>query len=350
MGGLRRRHRAKGLAVALILTAFPLAACGSGTNGAGGAGGDDPSPSSSGAAQQIYTVRKGDTLNKIARNECGEKSAALSIFDANQGRLQRDGKALVDPDLIVTGWELVLDCGPAGGGARTFTAAATEPPPIPPDPGGAPEKQPVPQHELALTAPAGLDASESPCPGQTAQFAVQPLRLRLGQAAEAIELAQGSYAFVSLTESTDGAAADLVDRTGRRRPLEATSLGFELYADPEIPLGDYDVEVTAGGQSARGGVRIEPASQPDLVRRSQTEPRYDIVGGSGSVTVTVYYWRPGACDEDAEPVASRPLDLSAGVGRLLIDTSAAGPGAYCLAIGGGGPLGLCVSDRLFRVP
>jgi hypothetical protein len=339
--------------------ALLLLACGTPPGGSGGDTGDGggdatdngPSPTS-GPPQATYQVESGDTLNRIARRECGDRAAAISIFDTNRGRLQRDGKALVDPDRIVVGWTLVLDCSGADS-AASFTPAATEPTPVPENPGDAFPAQAVPQNTVRLLAPAG-PVEEGGCLGRTAMYVrVDDWTIRADAAAETIELHHGDGRFVH-TEGFGDAEPEvaLVDAAGRRRTLGGTSLGFDLYADPEIPPGDYVLEVTAGGRSGQGGVRITPASRLDLVRTSFTDLRYDIVGGTGSLPLIIYRRAAGECDEDTAPWQEpEPLSLSGGVGRLTISTADAAPGTYCLAIRGeGSPAAQCFdAKRLFLV-
>ncbi len=69
------------------------------------------------AAQVI--VQPGDSLSKIAAEQSGDPSRWPEWFAANEGRVQADGGALVDPDLIRPEWTLdppaapVVDAAPA---------------------------------------------------------------------------------------------------------------------------------------------------------------------------------------------------------------------------------------------
>ncbi|MEP9382914.1 LysM peptidoglycan-binding domain-containing protein [Nocardioides cheoyonin] len=55
-----------------------------------------------------YVVQPGDTLSEIAEDELGDADAYPSIFDASRGTAQADGAHLADPDLILPGWRLTI--------------------------------------------------------------------------------------------------------------------------------------------------------------------------------------------------------------------------------------------------
>lgn len=58
------------------------------------------------AAQQTYTVAKGDTLSKIAKHFYGNANRWHEIFEANRDQLK-------NPDLIKPGQVLVIPADPA---------------------------------------------------------------------------------------------------------------------------------------------------------------------------------------------------------------------------------------------
>jgi nucleoid-associated protein YgaU len=59
------------------------------------------SSSSTGSAEKMYVVKKGDSLSKIAKREYGDASKWRRIFEANQDKIK-------DPDLIHPGQELKI--------------------------------------------------------------------------------------------------------------------------------------------------------------------------------------------------------------------------------------------------
>lgn len=65
-------------------------------------GGTGPAPVAKVAAgQQVYKVKPGDTLSKIAQSQLGKVSRWQEIWELNKGRI-------ADPNLIEIGWELVI--------------------------------------------------------------------------------------------------------------------------------------------------------------------------------------------------------------------------------------------------
>jgi DNA-binding SARP family transcriptional activator len=65
-------------------------------------------PSGESAASVDYTVKPGDWLSTIARDQLGDVHRYPEIAKLNVGRPQPDGRALRDPDLIHPGWKLQL--------------------------------------------------------------------------------------------------------------------------------------------------------------------------------------------------------------------------------------------------
>jgi nucleoid-associated protein YgaU len=65
-------------------------------------------PVSEPTPQTEYVVEPGDTLSEIAADELGDPVTARSIFVASHGTVQPDGAHLTDPDLIRPGWKLTI--------------------------------------------------------------------------------------------------------------------------------------------------------------------------------------------------------------------------------------------------
>lgn len=55
-----------------------------------------------------YVVQPGDTLSEISENQLGDADAYPSIFRASRGTVQANGAHLSDPDLILPGWKLTI--------------------------------------------------------------------------------------------------------------------------------------------------------------------------------------------------------------------------------------------------
>lgn len=55
-----------------------------------------------------YVVKPGDTLSEIAEDQLGDAAAYPSIFRASRDTVQSNGTHLSDPDLILPGWKLTI--------------------------------------------------------------------------------------------------------------------------------------------------------------------------------------------------------------------------------------------------
>ena len=55
-----------------------------------------------------YVVQPGDTLSEIAEDQLGDADAYPSIFRASRDTVQPNGAHLSDPDLILSGWKLTI--------------------------------------------------------------------------------------------------------------------------------------------------------------------------------------------------------------------------------------------------
>jgi LysM repeat protein len=55
-----------------------------------------------------YVVQPGDTLSEISEDQLGDADAYPSIFRASRGTVQANGAHLSDPDLILPGWKLTI--------------------------------------------------------------------------------------------------------------------------------------------------------------------------------------------------------------------------------------------------
>ena len=77
-----------------------------------------------------YVVQPGDTLSAIAERRLGDATAYDRIFDASRGTVQPDGGRLTDPALIRPGWHLTI---PTDHQAREVPREHPQPPARQPD-------------------------------------------------------------------------------------------------------------------------------------------------------------------------------------------------------------------------
>lgn len=77
------------------------------------------------AKDATHTVRPGETLSDIAKDELGDAEDYPQIADANKDVRQSDGRTLTDPDEIYPGWQLKIPAasGSDQSGSDTDTAA-----------------------------------------------------------------------------------------------------------------------------------------------------------------------------------------------------------------------------------
>jgi LysM repeat protein len=65
-------------------------------------------PSASDSPDGSYVVQPGDTLSEISEDQLGDAGAYPSIFRASRGTAQANGAHLTDPHLILPGWKLTI--------------------------------------------------------------------------------------------------------------------------------------------------------------------------------------------------------------------------------------------------
>lgn len=108
-----------------------------------------------------------DSLWRIAERHLGDGHRWPEIWHLNQGRTQNDGRVFTDPDLIYSGWTLLL---PATGHDADHPASSAERPepsrsPAEPSQREAGSEATAPPPEATATATPAEDADESASPG-----------------------------------------------------------------------------------------------------------------------------------------------------------------------------------------
>ncbi|MDG4834186.1 BTAD domain-containing putative transcriptional regulator [Solwaraspora sp. WMMD1047] len=257
------------------------------------------------------TVRRHDTLSRLADRHLGDADRWPDIYDRNKGRRFPVGGTLTDPNLIQPGWTLHLptrhthDSGtppaPPAAPRPPATAPADPPPapdcatPTPADPGAAPpgtdhpaeprpgDPAPPPASQPSPTvsrpaddgvteptpaAPAApapappVDTPNSPAASTTAPTGPT----RRPEHPDGIALPTGSWVDLGLAFAIAGAAA-VVWRLRRRRYTPRPPSAQSRLDDPDLaPLPQVVTRVRAG---LRGPAADEDTSLTDLLDTSE---------------------------------------------------------------------------------
>ena len=115
-----------------------------------------------------YVVEPGDTLSEIADAKLGDPTSYPELFEASHDTIQPDGATLTDPDVIRPGWEITIP--------GQVQHKAKEPPveAVPPAPQGPPVEPPPSEPTPTPTATADpKPGQEVPRPDET-QAEVEP--------------------------------------------------------------------------------------------------------------------------------------------------------------------------------
>lgn len=111
-----------------------------------------------------YTVRKGDSLSKIALKELGDAHAWPKIADASRHIVQPDGRRLTDPDQIDIGWTLHIPTRSTPAPKKKTVAKQTEP--TEPE---TPAPTPSPTATTTTPTPTATPPASTPTPQPTAE-------------------------------------------------------------------------------------------------------------------------------------------------------------------------------------
>lgn len=122
-------------------------------------------PVTESAPADAYVVRPGDTLSGIAEDELGDADAYPTIYEASRDTVQPNGDRLTDPDLILPGWKLTIP-------GQTQPPVEREPEHAKP-PEEVPDATPAPT-EVTPTEPAGEAEADSDDSGQGPDDSVAP--------------------------------------------------------------------------------------------------------------------------------------------------------------------------------
>jgi DNA-binding SARP family transcriptional activator len=216
--------------------------------------------------EQSYRVQSGDSLWRIAERELGSGFRWREIFDLNTNRRFPDGRSMINPNLIHTGWVLELPKGareppsPDQQGSPRDTKQPARPPPE-----SSPTPEPIPTPASPSEgrgrdrAPASASGTQ---PGQGQRGASQPAQPSLSLPSGLVVAASFASGLLS---------AHLLGRLRRRRSRRLTTSGpYDPPAPPELVrdlrragasqmAGPLDIALDAVIDAWRGAMGSWPA-------------------------------------------------------------------------------------------
>jgi len=184
------------------------------------------------AMPRRYTVKPRDTLWGIADRELGDPFRWHDIYRRNQDRLQPDGGALTDPDLIRPGWTLELPASTASSQPGAVQAPAPTPP-QPAPPAQTPATHQQPEQAPATTARQMTAPTGTSLPGPQERTRPQLPSHPTGPARPAVELPSGAVVGLSLAGGIAVALAAARLHQRRRRRLGEPRPGI-THVDPLV--------------------------------------------------------------------------------------------------------------------
>lgn len=222
------------------------------------------------AAPDAYVVQPGDTLSEIAEAELGDSDAYPAIFEASRDTVQADGTRLTDPDLILPGWKLTIP-------AQETTTKSPRP-----------ERAETP----AETPPAVLPPTEA-TPPETADepTATEPRETEAREGADDVTVPGWLLPGLAGAGSVLGGALWLVLRAQRRTQLRHRRPGTII---PPPPPELLDVEKTAHATASVMAPRIEAL---DAALRALSPPPRLLTATLGSDAICLTLSEPADLPE-----------------------------------------------------
>ncbi|MEU4555747.1 BTAD domain-containing putative transcriptional regulator [Micromonospora violae] len=291
-------------------------------------------------ATRTYTVRRGDTLSRIAQDRLGDANRWPEIFTANRGtRFPHTGGTLRDPDLIYPGWTLRLP--PTVEAPRPSPRTTPAPTPTTPAPPGSPnnptgtdtddgrvEPAPAPTCAPAPTsAPAEQPSTSRPAATPTTRTA-NDRTTPTPRPQPGVSLATGSWLDIGLTAAVLAAVA-LVWAHRRRRYIPQQPTTHPRLDAPDVePMPAVVTQIRRGLRALTSSAKTPPDPGPDLAPPSD-EPAADADADLADA----------ADDETSKPIAHESQPHLPAPGRQLIEVwppaglGLIGPGAEAAARG-----------------
>ncbi|MGC4864668.1 BTAD domain-containing putative transcriptional regulator [Micromonospora sp. DT53] len=296
-------------------------------------------------AKHAYTVRRGDTLSRIAQDRLGDADRWPEIFTANRGtRFPHTGGTLRDPDLIYPGWTLRLP--PTLEAPRPSPRPAPAPTPTTTAPSGSPssptgtdtddglvESTPAP-----TSAPADPGSASGPAatpPTRTADDRTTPTpRPQPG-----VSLGTGSWLDMGLAAAVLAAVA-LVWAHRRRRYIPRQPTTRPRLDDPSVePMPAVITRIRRGLRALTPSTRTIPDPRPDL-DPPPDEPVVDADSDPADAADNETSELTAHKSQPAIPAPARPLIEvwpPAGLGLIGPGAEAAARGMLVTALAAGGP-------------
>ena len=214
------------------------------------------------APEGDYVVQPGDTLAEIAEDELGDADAYPSIFEASRDTVQANGARLSDPDLILPGWRLTIP-------GHTDPREPTKPKHVqePTVPETTPPADVTPVPEVPTRAGAGRSRN---CGGPGRPRLAVPWTGRCGRASRRLALA-------GTASAPEDPASLPPSRHGHRASAGGTACGGE------VDTGDGVRDRPPDRGTRRRTPKPQPGSTREVGRGVSGSDRIDArrAGGTG---------------------------------------------------------------------
>ena len=297
------------------------------------------------ARPKVYRVKESDDLWDIAERFLGDAEEWHQIYQLNEGRLQPDGRALTDPNLIIPGWVLLIPQPATGhvpaphpGTSRPGRPGIKAPGGRTPEPSPRPSRSAEPSPRPSRSAePTARPSQTSPSPGPSAGHSTPGRDAHLPQVA--VRLPSG--ALIGIAVAVMVAAALTLAAVQRRRryrprpgppstlqpdtPLPEVIIALRRAArppaqaagpeagDPDAADPYLDPYEARPGLDADGDVTAAPRTDPGTAPQPETEHPARREPPPGTVPI-------GVRGDDAETAVDIDIAALGGLGLT-------GPGA-----------------------
>ncbi|WP_406062959.1 BTAD domain-containing putative transcriptional regulator [Micromonospora sp. NBC_00860] len=296
-------------------------------------------------AEHTYTVRRGDTLSRIAQDRLGDADRWPEIFTANRGtRFPHTGGTLRDPDLIYPGWTLRLP--PTLEAPRPSPRPAPAPTPTTSAPSG-PSSSPtgtdtddglVESAPAPTSAPADHASASGPAATPTTRTA-DDRTAPTPRPQPGVSLGTGSWLDMGLAAAVLAAVA-LVWAHRRRRYIPQQPTARPRLDDPSVEAMPAVVtRIRRGLRALTPSATTIPDPGPDL-DPPPDEAVVDADSDPADAADNATYKLTAHGSQSPIPPPARPLIEvlpSAGLGLIGPGAQAAARGALVSALAAGGP-------------